>query len=179
MVDGNEQTQTNENDAARELLGNYRDILEDYAGFATAAQRFADAQGVRDVLNNHIANSTDAYYAEAKPKSAIFEYDEAEGSWKFLSEVVMQGAPSPYIGDTLLVTEDGSLLLADTARGTAIRGFTHLQIRPEADQAVAEFSDEERVGALRYLGQKANEKEVTPIRTRNRFGQESVEPKLD
>ncbi|MDB5184691.1 MAG: hypothetical protein JWN38_499 [Candidatus Saccharibacteria bacterium] len=160
------------------LLERYGDILADYERFSDAAQRFSETPEAIAELNQHIASSSDALYAESRITSTIYQLNTVTGQWEYVSPYEVAGPPRPYIGDVLAVTPDGKLVLGDTARGLGISHFSNLQIRPQADATVEEFSADESVDKLRKLGEIASGTDKIPVITRNRWGQEKTDPDI-
>ena len=169
-------------DGVRKLLKQYRDIITDYGHHAELARRFGEVVGVIEALNRGLDRRSQALYALAGPEDRLGTIYTSRGDgsgWERATDYSVQGMPRPFIGDSLIVIDDGTLLLVDTARRVGISNFYDLDVRWKEDEEVQQFSDDEAVGTVKKLGDLGRDTDTAPMLKRDRWGNTETDPPLD
>lgn len=158
-------------------IGDYADVIVRSNEIDEEARRLNELRELAPVINQELDRERYALHVEPPtPGRARLFVLEDDGRWLPWCEMSLQGFPRPFVGDSLVVRDDGTLLVADTARRLAIDSIRKLEIRPKDDESVKEFADEEAVATLRKIGETATTRADTRTTlTRDRWGRDSIE----
>jgi hypothetical protein len=164
------------------IVSENRDDLEHFHQLVEMSHTAEGLPSLVAKINNSIDRESQAIYVEIPTESRawLYEFNTETQEWQQWYQLASSGPVRPFIGDTLVITTNDQLLVADTARCIAIDQYHYLGIREKTDPAVQHYAGEQAVETLKKVGAKAMETgDKSAYLTPGRWGQEASIPSIE